>query len=437
MLQRKAMKRFEFWKQSKTKQALLVTGARQVGKTYLIRAFAEAKYEHFVEFNLIENKTAGDSFNESASAEDLMFRITVASPGKLYHGKTLIFIDEIQEFPEIITYIKFLVDKGEYDFVLSGSMLGVELENVRSYPVGYLSEIIMYPMDYEEFCWAGGLTEEAMKVLRECFDSRKPIPDYLYKRLSDLFHRYLLVGGMPDAAVAFFEKNSLDQVRVIQDNIITYYEKDISKYAPKDRRLVIKNIFGLIPSELSSQNKRFKLSSIDNIKRYSQVEDEFLWLTKANVALPAYNTRAPISPLLLSENHKLFKLFLSDVGLLSSRYPKDHSIEVLDGKPRKNMGGIYENFVAQELTTHGFALHYYSSKKIGELDFVIEGRDGTITALEVKSGSEYKTHAALNNALAVKEYDIGEAFVFAETNIEVYEKVTYFPAFLVSLLTNE
>jgi predicted AAA+ superfamily ATPase len=269
------------------------------------------------------------------------------------------------------------------------------------------------------------------------FINKETVPDYLHQRMLSLFHRYLLVGGMPDAVEAFIQTNSLDQVRVVQENILTYYRRDISKYASKDRRLVIKNIFDLIPSELSNQNKRFRLSSIEDVKRFTQVVEEFLWLTKAGVALAAYNIKAPIAPLLLNENHSLFKLFQSDVGLLTSQFSKEVALGLLDGKLPKRMGGIYENFVAQELSSHGFALRYFTNKKIGELDFVIEKKNGTLIALEVKSGVEYKTHAALNNALAVKEYEIFEPYIFAETNTERAGALTYFPIYLVSSLVNE
>jgi len=437
MLRRKALKHFEFWKQNKTKQALLVAGARQVGKTFLIREFAKRNYKNVVEFNLVDNTGARDSFRGASSAEDLMLRMSVASPTPLEPRRTVVFIDEVQECPEIMTFIKFLVDKGDYDYILSGSMLGVELEDIRSQPVGYVTEVSMYPLDFEEFCWAAGLDEEPIQLAQDCRTHSEALPDYLHERLMALFHRYLLVGGMPDAVVAFFETNSIDQVRVVHDGILKYYARDISKYAPKDRRLVIRNIFNLIPSELQEQNRRFRLSSIENVKRYSQVQDEFLWLTRANVALAAYNVRAPISPLLLSENHRLFKLFLSDVGLLASQFPKESLLGLLSGKPAIQLGGIYENFVAQELVAHGFTLRYYTGKKTGELDFVIERKDGTIVALEVKSGARYKSHAALSNALAVKEFDISEALVLAETNIEQAGPVTYLPIYLISMLFGE
>jgi predicted AAA+ superfamily ATPase len=408
-----------------------------VGKTYLAKIFAQEHYQRVVEFNLVENRAARESFKKAVDADDLMLRLSTASPLALEPGKTMVFIDEVQECPEIVTFIKFLVNKGEYDYILSGSLLGIELENISSQPVGYITEVRMYPLDFEEFCWANGLTDEIIAMAHRAFINKEAVPDYLHERMLSLFHRYLLVGGMPDAVEAFIQTNSLDQVRIVQENILMYYQRDISKYASKDRRLVIKNIFDLIPSELSRQNKRFKLSSIEDVKRFTQVVEEFLWLTKAGVALAAYNIKAPIAPLVLNENHSLFKLFQSDVGLLTSQFSKEIALGLLDGKPPKGMGGIYENFVAQELNSHGFTLRYFTNKKIGEVDFVIERKNGTMIALEVKSGAEYKVHAALNNALAVKEYEISEPYVFAETNTEKVDTVTYFPIYLVSSLINE
>lgn len=437
MLQRKAMERFERWREAKTRQALLVLGARQVGKTFLIREFAKRNYQSTVEFNLVANPEVLAAFKGAANASDLALRMTAVSPAPMVPGKTLVFIDEVQECLEIMTYIKFLVDKGDYDYVLSGSLLGVELENIRSYPIGYVTEVMMYPLDFEEFCWADGLGTEPHSIAQDAFVNRNPIPDYLHDRLLGLFHRYLVIGGMPDAVVSFKELQNIDQIRTVQDGIISYYARDITKYAPKERRLVIRNIFDLIPSELSSQNRRFNLSSIKDVKRYTQIQDEFLWLTKANVALPAFNVKAPVSPLLINESHNLFKLFLSDVGLLASRYSKQMAIGLLDGRPYSNLGGIYENFVAQELAAHGFALRYFKSKRIGELDFVLEDKAGLIIAIEVKSGKSYRTHAALTNALAVPNYTIDTAYVLAETNIENRGEVCYLPIYLAGMLQNE
>jgi predicted AAA+ superfamily ATPase len=436
MLRRKAMASLTAWREHKTKQALLVTGARQVGKTFLVRAFGQSAYDGLAEINLVENQQALASFRRATSAEDLALRLSIAAPVPLAPGKTLVFVDEIQEWPEFVTYVKFLVESTGLDFVLSGSLLGVELENITSVPVGYLSQVRMFPLDFEEFCWANGLSGQAVDEARAAVFAQAEVPDYLHDRLLALFHRYLLVGGMPDAVATFAEVGNIDRVRAIQDGIIAFYETDITKYAPKRRRLVIKDIFNLIPSELSAQNKRFNFSSIPKVQRHAQVQEDFLWLTQANVALPAYNVHAPVSPLLLNQDRSRFKLFLNDVGLLTSRYPKSASLGLLDGLPAMNMGGVYENFVAQELTAHGFDLRYHTSRAVGELDFVIEDRAGAVTAIEVKSGRSYRTHAALTHALAVPEYTIDHTYVLAETNVFTDGPVTYLPAYAAAFLEN-
>jgi predicted AAA+ superfamily ATPase len=436
MLKRKAYAKLDDWKRHKTKQALLITGARQVGKTYLVDSFAKQNYKNIVRFNLVEDAAAKESFGNAANGEDLLLRISIASTVQMTPGETVVFVDEVQECPEIVTLIKFLVEKGDYDFILSGSLLGVELENIRSNPVGYVTEIVMYPLDFEEFCWANGLPDDAFDIAQNAFSSQTPVPDFLHERFFYLFHRYLLVGGMPDAVVAYRETNALGQVRVVQNGIVGYYGRDISKYALRERRLVIRNIYDLIPSELLSQNRRFRLSSIENVKRFAQVQEEFLWLAKANVALPVYNVKAPVSPLLLYESHNLFKLYLSDVGLLTSRYPQRASVGLLDGNTTMNLGGVYENFAAQEFTAHGFGLRYYSGKRTGEIDFVLERKDGNILAMELKSGSGYRTHAALTNALEVPEFDIAEAYVLAETNVEQSGGILYLPVYFASLFHN-
>jgi predicted AAA+ superfamily ATPase len=437
MMERKAWGKLAAWKKHKTKQTLLITGARQVGKTFLAQTFAKENYRRVVSFNLVEDQDARASFKNAKNGDDLMLRISVAASAPIIPGKTVVFIDEVQECPEIVTLSKFLVERQDCDFILSGSLLGVELENIRSNPVGYMTEVMMYPLDFEEFCWANGVDEEAFNLLREAVATKSPVPDFLHTRLSDLFHRYLLVGGMPDAIVTLLVSHDIDSVRTTQEDIVRYYGRDISKYAPKDRRLLIKNIYDLIPSELLRQNKRFRLSAVEDVKRYTQVQGELLWLTKANVALPVYNVAAPTAPLLLAEERRLFKLFLSDVGLLTSRYPKQASLGLLDGAPKMNLGGVYENFVAQELAAHGFDLRYYTGKKTGKIDFLIERKDGRILALEVKSGREYKTHTALINAMSVPEFDIAEAYVLAETNAETAGDIRYLPVYAASVFQNE
>lgn len=274
-MKRKAYNELLFWKNHKTKQALLVTGARQVGKTYLIREFGKNEYEHFVEFNLLLDDRSRESFSNASSSKDLLLRISVAASEQLVEFRTLIFIDEVQASPQVMTMVKGLVEDGRFDFILSGSLLGVELKNVRSLPVGYLSEVRMHPLDFEEFCWASGLTKDAFAILRDGLAKSEEIPGFLHERFLDLFHRYLLVGGMPDVVVAFLRDGTIDQPRRAQLDIRRLYEADISKYAPESHRLVIREIYRLIPSQLQSQNRRFTISSIQDVKRFDQVQDDF------------------------------------------------------------------------------------------------------------------------------------------------------------------
>lgn len=438
MFRRKAEAKFNLWLEGCPNKALLVKGARQVGKSYLVQFFAAKHFAHVVTFDLLKDQSAKTSFSEARSADDLMLRISVAATEPLVPGDTVIVIDEVQESSSVLTYVKYLVQKGEYRFILTGSLLGVKLENIDSLPVGYVRQVEMFPLDFEEFCWACGLAETVYAMGVEHLFRKEPLPDFLYERLANLFHRYLMVGGMPDAVRAFVDTNNIDEVRAVHRDLHDQYRADITKHAPDELKLVIRDIYDLIPSEAASRSKRFKLSSIQNVKRFDQVQQHFLWLTNAGVALPVYNVSAPISPLLVNERHNLFKLFYLDVGMLASRYPKSSYEGILDGRADMNMGRAYEAVVAQELTARGLPLRYYSSKKIGELDFLVEREDGTVDAVEVKSGRSYLSHAALDNAMAVKEYTIDRAIVFAETNVRQESGILYAPVFLAgSLFSNK
>lgn len=441
MFERKAIAKFESWHKQSPHKALLVKGARQVGKTYLIKAFAAEHFENVVTFDMVADSATRVSFASATSVDDLLLRMSVAADAPMVAGKTLIFIDEVQFCPNVVTLIKYLAQRDDYRFALSGSLLGVEIENIDSLPVGYVDQVEMYPMDFEEFCWANGLDKGVYPLAESLAKDEKELPEYLFDRLASLFHRYLMVGGMPDAVAAFVNSGNLDEVRRVHENIHDLYRYDITKYAPEELRLVIRDIYDLIPSELGSKNKRFKLSSIENVKRFSQVTDHFLWLAKAGVALPVYSVNAPTSPLLLGEQRNLFKLFYLDTGMLLSSYPKSVAQALLaeqdEDASKVNLGAAYEGFVAQELKAHGFALRYFASKKIGELDFVAENRGGEIAAIEVKSGKAYARHAALDNALGVKDYSIDSALVLAETNVRRDGKILYLPIFMAGMLSNE
>ena len=438
MLDRKAKAQFQSWLDSSPNKALLVKGARQVGKSFLVSAFARESFEHVVAFDLIEDISVRDSFSAAKSADELLMRMTIAADEPMIARKTVVVIDEVQQCPNIVTFIKYLVQRGDFRFILTGSLLGVELEGIDSLPVGYVEQIQMYPLDFEEFCWANGVASVAFDMLRNHLEEEKELPDYLYDRLLSLFRQYVVVGGMPDAVNAFLATRNIDEVRKIHRDLHSLYHVDIAKYAPPDLRLTIRDIYDLIPSEVGSKNRRFKLSSIEGVKRFSQVTEHFLWLSEAGVALPVYNVSAPVAPLLVGEQRNLFKMFYLDTGMLMSSYSKKVAQGVFDGEAEgsfgMNMGAAFEGFVAQELKARGFKLRYFTSKKVGELDFVEETLAGDVLAIEVKSGRYYKTHAALDNALAARGYGVDRALVFAETNIFRDGNVLYLPIFMAGLL---
>ena len=438
MLDRKAKAQFQSWLDSSPNKALLVKGARQVGKSFLVSAFARESFEHVVAFDLIEDISVRDSFSAAKSAEELLMRMTIAAVEPMIAKKTVVVIDEVQQCPNVVTFIKYLVQRGDFRFILTGSLLGVELEGIDSLPVGYVEQIQMYPLDFEEFCWANGVASVAFDMLRNHLEEEKELPDYLYDRLLSLFRQYVVVGGMPDAVNAFLATRNIDEVRKIHRDLHSLYHDDISKYAPPNLRLTIRDIYDLIPSEVGSKNRRFKLSSIEGVKRFSQVTKHFLWLSEAGVALPVYNVSAPVAPLLVGEKRNLFKMFYLDTGMLMSSYSKKVAQGVFDGEAEgsfgMNMGAAFEGFVAQELKARGFKLRYFTSKKVGELDFVEETLAGDVLAIEVKSGRHYKTHAALDNALATRGYGVDRALIFAETNLFRDGNVLYLPIFMAGLL---
>lgn len=434
MLRRKALESMEEWLRLKTaRQALLVTGARQVGKTYLIREFGRAHYDHVAEVNLFENEEARLAIGAATSSRELFMRLSAYVSEPLVPGKTLVFIDEVQECPNVITAIKFLLEREDFDYVLSGSMLGIELKCVRSFPVGYLSTIKMYPLDFEEFCWANRLPEAVVAEARSAYREKRAVDEFVNRRLTRLFHEYLLVGGMPAAVDAFVKSDNLQQVRARQEEIIEWYREDIAKYAG-DRALIVKRIFDIIPGELNNQNKRFVAKSIEGKASIERYENDFLWLADANVGLPSYNVAEPRAPLAISASVRLFKLFLCDVGLLTCVCGMQTVRDMAAGRTDIMYGALYENAVAQEFAAHKLPLYYFKNESMGEIDFVLPWTGDRVMPIEVKSGKTYKRHSALTKLLKVENYAIDEAVVLREGNVERAGKVLYFPVYFASFI---
>ena len=352
--------------------ALLITGARQIGKTYSIRQFGKT-FKSFIEVNFVEMPEAVDLFKGAKSSGDILLRLSAITSVPLIKGETLVFFDEVQQCPDIVTAIKFLVDDGSYRYILSGSLLGVELKDLRSEPVGYMG-------------------------VKDMFVSK------------------------------YLESNNLQEVMTVQQDIIRLYKRDIAQYDPNNK-LYIEEIFNLIPPELNAKNKRFILKRLNEHAKFDRVENSFLWLTNAGVALPVYNVEEPKMPLLLARSRNLFKLFQSDIGLLASQYAEGIQMRIIKGDKDINFGSIYENAVAQELVAHGIVPYYYNNKKRGELDFVIE-LEGKVLPIEVKSGKDYETHRALSNIMDCEEYDFSEAVVFNNGNLRVAGKIIYAPIYM-------
>jgi len=431
MLRRKAMGEFASWRKEHGTRALLVTGARQVGKTYLIKEFLHAEYENVVEFDLVEQRDVLEAFDAARNVDELFMAISAFAGQRLVPGKTAIFIDEVQKCKEAITAIKYLVQREGYDYVLSGSLLGIELRGVRSLPVGYLKIVDMFPLDFEEFCWANGVGEDVLAETRRCFEERVPVFVPVHERLLTLFHHYLMVGGMPAAVTEFVASKDMGALRSVQDGIVRLYREDISQYAPDSEKLVIREIFDQIPSQLDSQSKRFTFANVAPRGTYERYGNHVLWLVDAGVALPSISVTEPRHPLKLSESRSYFKLFLDDVGLLSCMCGMEVVKGILSDHLGVNYGSIYENVVAQELRAHGRDLHYFRRKGVGEVDFVCEIGGGAVLPIEVKSGKSYKRHSALNNVLSSTNYKIASATVLCEGNVSAEDNILYAPAYMV------
>ena len=415
-----------------TNKALLLSGARQVGKTYAIRRYAKEAGLDLVEMNFLLQPETKRIPNGAANVKELLLRISAYANRPLEPGKTLIFFDEVEEYADILTWVKALVDEGRFKYALSGSLLGLELKNVRSEPVGYMSEFQMFPLDFEEFIRNLGLSDEVMNSVREAWEKHKPVDAYIHEKLIRLFNLYLIIGGMPQAVQTYVDTNDLQRVLLEQQAILTLYRKDIARYDP-DNKLYINDIFELIPSELNAKNKRFILKNLNEHIKFSRHENRFVWLRDADMALPTYNVEEPRVPLKLNELRNLFKLFQNDVGLLASQYVDGIQLKILQGDVNINNGAIYENAVAQELHAHGWKLRYFNSKKQGEVDFVLE-QDDEIIPLEVKSGKDYQRHSALNNVMNNKEYGIHRAIVLSNENLSENGNVLYAPIYMTMFL---
>ena len=433
-IERALMQKLESWKANPARRALLLDGARQVGKTFAARAFAESHYDIFLEINFVETPGARAIFDGNLDAETIIMGLTAYSGTALVPGKTLVFFDEVQACPRARTAIKFLVDDGRFDYIESGSLLGVTCQHVESLPVGYEEEVRVFPLTFREFAEAAGIQRETIEHARQACQDGSLVPDVIHERLLRAFRIYMAVGGMPAAVQCFVDTSDLARVLEVQKGILALYRQDVAKYAPNKAH--VNAIFDALPAELDAKNKRFMLSDLSKAARMERYASDFMWLADAGVALPCYNVTSPAAPLQINMQHNLFKLFLCDTGLLSAASVGAVQFSLLQGDVSINQGAILENVIAQQLVASGFKLFYYDKCKIGGIDFLMQ-RGSRVVPLEAKSGGDYTRHKALDNLMAVGEWGLEEAIVLCGANVSKQGGVKYLPWYAVSFLEQE
>ena len=440
MLYRKIASKIESFLKSEKKRMLVVSGARQVGKSYIIREVGMRLYSNFIEVNMEEDKQSNRLFENARTVEDFMIALSTIAGAKMKDSeKTLVFIDEIQAYSHLLTLAKFLVEDGRFTYIASGSQLGIALKTTQSIPIGSIELLSMYPLDFEEFLIANGVGELLINEMRRKFEAKEALNESLHMKVMDYFRKYLLVGGMPSAVNTYLSEHNMVSVRNIHRDISLLYKNDAAKYESESlRKLKIQRIYDMVPSNLEKVKKRIVAKDIElkKGKRMADYQDEFEYLISSGITLEVQAISKPSYPLVENSGKNLFKLYMSDIGLLTGILYHNDVLPIMNDKCGVNLGSVYENVVAQELKAHGFKLYYYDNKKNGEVDFLIDSVDlMSVLPIEVKSGKDYYIHTALNNLLKVDEYKISNGIVFSNEE-KVYNNgnVIYMPIYYVMFL---
>lgn len=440
MLYRKIASKIESFLKSEKKRMLVVSGARQVGKSYIIREVGMRLYSNFIEVNMEEDKQSNRLFENARTVEDFMIALSTIAGAKMKDSeKTLVFIDEIQAYSHLLTLAKFLVEDGRFIYIASGSQLGIALKTTQSIPIGSIELLSMYPLDFEEFLIANGVGELLINEMRRKFEAKEALNESLHMKVMDYFRKYLLVGGMPSAVNTYLSEHNMVSVRNIHRDISLLYKNDAAKYESESlRKLKIQRIYDMVPSNLEKVKKRIVAKDIElkKGKRMADYQDEFEYLISSGITLEVQAISKPSYPLVENSGKNLLKLYMSDIGLLTGILYHNDVLPIMNDKCGVNLGSVYENVVAQELKAHGFKLYYYDNKKNGEVDFLIDSVDlMSALPIEVKSGKDYYIHTALNNLLKVDEYKITNGIVFSNEE-KVYNNgnVIYMPIYYVMFL---
>lgn len=440
MLYRKIASVIEQHLLSDSKKIMLIDGARQIGKTYIIRHVGQKCFENFIEINMVEDSIGDRLFANTKTLDDFYLQVSMLAGDRMKEKEnTLIFLDEIQEYPQLLTLLKFLQQDNRFTYIGSGSLLGVTLSETTSIPMGSIRKVRMFPLDFEEFLYANGLNEFAMNALRSKFKKCESLDEAMHAKIMDLFRKYLLVGGLPDAVNRYLADKNIVSVREVQKEIHEYYAADASKY-DEVRKLKIRRVFDLIPSNMENKKKRIVAQSIENKrgKTFSDYQDEFEYLISAGIALNVQAISTPVFPLIESTGKNLLKLYLNDVGILSGILYGNNIRAILDDQRSINLGSVYETVVASELIAHGYRLFYYDNRSKGEVDYLIDDYESlSAVPIEVKSGKDYTVHSALNTFVSNEDYHIQKAFVLSnEREVSTNGKITYLPIYYVMFFNN-
>lgn len=427
--------------QSDSKKILLVDGARQVGKTYIIRHVGKKLFDNFIEINMVEDSLGDRMFENVRTIEDFYMQVSMTHGSMMKQKeKTLIFIDEIQAYPHLLTLLKFLSQDDKFTYIASGSLLGVTLSQTSSIPMGSIRKIRMFPLDFEEFLYAVGMNEIAIEGIKNKFKKLESLEEATHNKMMDFFRKYLLVGGLPDAVNAYLESKNIHNVRSIQREIHEYYAADSSKY-DDENKLKIRRIYDLIPSNMENKKKRVIAQSIEGKKgkTFNDYSDEFEYLVNAGIALDVQAISNPVFPLIESSGKNLLKLYLNDVGILTGILYGNNIRAVLDDERSINLGSVYETVVASELISHGYKLFYYDNRNKGEVDYLIDDYESlSAVPIEVKSGKDYAVHSALNNFVKNEDYHIKKAFVLSNERVVSQKgKIIYIPIYFIMFFNTD
>ena len=438
MLYRKIEAVIESHLKANSKKILLIDGARQVGKTYIISHVGKKLFENYIEINMVEDSLGDRLFANTKTVDDFYLQVSMLEGNKMKEKEnTLIFIDEIQVYPQLLTLLKFLSQDNKYTFIASGSLLGVTLSQTTSIPMGSIRKVRMFPLDFEEFLYANGMNEVAIKAMRSKFERLEALDEPMHNKMMDLFRKFLLVGGLPDAVNSYLSEKNIQSVREIQKEIHDYYAADASKY-DEERKLMIRRIYDLIPSFMESKKKRVVAQAIENKrgKTFNHYSDEFEYLISAGIALNVQAIATPVFPLIESSGKNLLKLYLNDVGILTGILYGNNIRAILDDQKSINLGAVYETVVASELIAHGHNLFYYDNRSKGEVDYLIDDYSSlSVVPIEVKSGKDYTIHSALNTFVQNEDYNIKKAYVVSnERTVQQNGKIIYIPIYYVMFL---